>query len=359
MKIMKRIKFSVVFNIAVVFISFSLIIYFIFSKDGLKDLMYSAQGISLPWIVGALACHFGNEFIDSVLTWQFARQKYKKFSFLDGIKTAFTGHFFSAVTPGASGGQPMQVLCMDRLGVDVGFASSMLLQKFLVYQVVSVAYASILFLFHSQYILTSIKGSITIWFVVIGFLSQLFVMAFVLLASFEPKLIKRTMRVISPIIKKFKDPKSVDLFVRKVDIKVNVFYKSNKSFLKNPRLIIISVIEVALQITLIYAVPYFVYKGLVPQGDGAFVTMLCALSFVNIISSMIPIPGASGVSELAFSIFFGAFFTPTTLKSAILIWRVITYYLTIIIGAPFSILGKKRESVSSSKEMLKKRKDYF
>ncbi len=356
---MKKIKFSAIFNIAVVVISVSLVFYFVFSKDGLKDLMSSTEGIAVPWIVGALACHLGNEFADALLTWQFARQKYRKFSFVDGIKTAFTGHFFSAVTPGASGGQPMQVYCMKRLGVDVGFASSMLMQKFLVYQVVAVVYAAALFAFNSQFVLSNIKGSFTVLFVVIGFFSQLFVMAFALLASFKPKLLKRVMRAISPIVKKFRDPKSVDLLARKVDIKINVFYNSNKRFLKNPRLIVISLIEVAVQITLIYAVPYFIYKGLIPNGDGTLATMLCAVSMVNIISSMIPIPGASGVSELAFSIFFGTFFTPATLKSAILIWRVITYYLTIIIGAPFSVLGKKRDSLPSYSKLSKQKNNYF
>lgn len=354
---MKKVKFSLIFNIIVVIVCVSLVTYFIFSKDGLRDLMKSADEIAIPWIVGALACHLGNVVIDCILTWQFARRKYNKFSFRDGIKAAVTGHFFSAVTPGGSGGQPMQIYCLNRCGVDVGYASSMLMQKFIVYQITATAYALLLFLFKSRFVLSQIKGAFTVWFVAVGLISQVVVVAFVILASLKPKLLKKLVRIIFPIVVKLKGQKKANEFIRAVDSKINVFGKSNKDFLRSPVRIILYFAEVSVQITLIYAVPYFIYKGLLPNGNGSITAMLCAVAFVNVVSSMIPIPGASGASELAFSIFFGAFFTSGTLKSAILIWRTITYYLTILIGAPFSIIGKKRKEIPTPEKVQKVMKD--
>lgn len=348
---MKKIKISFLLNILVVIICLSLVAYFIFSKDGLRDLIRSADGITWSWIVGALACHGGNAVMDCVLTWQFARHKYKDFSFKDGIKAAVTGHFFSAVTPGGSGGQPMQVYCLNRCGVDVGFASSMLMQKFILFQITATMYAFVLFLFESKFVLSQIKGVFTVWFVAVGFATQIAFLAFLILASLRPQFLKRAMRVVSPIIVKFRGRENASKIIRKVDAKINVFRKSNKDFLKSPLIIIVYFVEIFIQITLIYSVPYFIYKGLVPNGDGSLAVMLCAVAFVNIVASMIPIPGASGASELAFSIFFGAFFTPATLKSAILIWRTITYYLTILIGAPFSITGRRRKELPTPDEV--------
>ncbi len=348
---MKKIKLSAVFNAFVIAVCIFLIVYFIFSKDGLRDLIKGSQGIEMKWIAAALFCHIGNIFVDCVLTWQFARRKYPDFTFTNGVKTAVTGHFFSAITPSSSGGQPMQVYCMSKMGVDVGFSSSMLLQKFVVFQVVATLYAAVLFAFRSKFVLAQINGMFTVWFVLIGFIWQVLVVAAVVLAGIKPTALKRLLRLFSPAIRKFRGEKKTAELLRKIDSKINVFRKSNRSFMKNPGLIALYLAEAAVQITLIYSVPYFVYRSLIPDGDGSWVTMLCSVAFVTVVSSMIPIPGASGVSELAFSVFFGVFFTPATLKSAILIWRTITYYFTVVVEGPLSMTGG--ESRKEIKSVLK------
>ena len=54
------------------------------------------------------------------------------------------------------------------------------------------------------------------------------------------------------------------------------------------------------------------------------------------IGSFVPIPGGSGGIEFGFLEFFKAFLPSGPLKSGLIIWRGITYYLGIIIGG-FSI----------------------
>ena len=52
-------------------------------------------------------------------------------------------------------------------------------------------------------------------------------------------------------------------------------------------------------------------------------------------SNLIPLPGASGGAEAAFAMYYGAYFGDKTM-TAIVLWRTITYYGTIILTAPFS-----------------------
>lgn len=351
---MKKIRWSFVFNATVIVICISLVLYFIFSDNGLRDLIKGSGKITVGWLGVALACHIGNATVDSLLTWQLTRVKYRKFSFKNAVKIAVTGHFFSAVTPGGSGGQPMQIYSMSTIGVDVGFSTAMLIQKFLVFQITATLYAVTFFVLKTKFILANIHGSFMIVFVIIGFLSQIAVMAFLLLACFMPDRIKQFAAFFVRILQKIRKGKDFGDFLRNTEDKIDVFYKSNKQFLKKPILIVISFIEVCVQITLIYSVPYFIYKALVPNGTDSVTMMICAVAFITVISSMIPLPGASGVSELAFSVFFSVFFTPVTLKSATLIWRVITYYLTILVGAPFSIINKKKHGCASYKEIVNK-----
>ncbi len=342
----KKIPLSMIFNIIVIGVCIGLVIYFIFSKDGLKDLMQGSGSYAWGWLAAAVVCHFGNVVIDCLITWQCIKKKYPKFTFMQGVKTAVTGHFFSAVTPGSSGGQPMQIYRLNRMGVDAGFASSVLLQKFLIYQITATVYAAVLFIANNKYILSQIKDSFTVWFVAVGFIMQLAIMAIVILAGLKPKWLKHTVRLFMPLITKLKGAKHSQKLIRNIDSKINVFRKSNKDFFKKPLRIALYTTEVAIQITLIYSVPYYVYKSLVPNGSGKWFEMVCAVAFVSIVSSMLPIPGASGVSELAFSVFFGSFFTGATLKSATLIWRTITFYFTIIVEGPMSVTGKDNSRLS-------------
>ena len=73
------------------------------------------------------------------------------------------------------------------------------------------------------------------------------------------------------------------------------------------------------------------------------------------VSSLVPLPGGSGAAEYCFSTFFMSYISPETMKSAILIWRTITYYGTIMISLPFSSIKKKavQAEVSDEKESAK------
>ena len=74
------------------------------------------------------------------------------------------------------------------------------------------------------------------------------------------------------------------------------------------------------------------------------VDMVCSQAFVSLASAMIPLPGATGAAELAFSVFYNMFFGVAILKSALLMWRVITYYGVILVCAPFSLLTKNKKN---------------
>ena len=56
-------------------------------------------------------------------------------------------------------------------------------------------------------------------------------------------------------------------------------------------------------------------------------------AYVMLIGSFVPIPGGSGGLEFGFVRFFGFFISGAKLSSIMIVWRLITYYLGLIIGA--------------------------
>ena len=64
-----------------------------------------------------------------------------------------------------------------------------------------------------------------------------------------------------------------------------------------------------------------------------YITSFVGISYVMLIGSFVPIPGGSGGLEFAFSRFFGLYMIGYVTSSLMIIWRFITYYLGMIIGA--------------------------
>ena len=57
--------------------------------------------------------------------------------------------------------------------------------------------------------------------------------------------------------------------------------------------------------------------------------------------SFVPIPGASGGIEFGFMQFYGNFITGSSLTAVLIVWRFITYYFPMIVGALVFSLEKK------------------
>ena len=72
------------------------------------------------------------------------------------------------------------------------------------------------------------------------------------------------------------------------------------------------------------------------MGLGEYVNpsyVIIATAYVMIMGSFVPLPGGSGGLEFGFVQFFGGFTLGAKLSSIMLVWRLLTYYLGIIVGA--------------------------
>ena len=89
-----------------------------------------------------------------------------------------------------------------------------------------------------------------------------------------------------------------------------------------------------IKLTLLYSIPYFCAKSLSLDVSQIKLTEFIGVtSFVYMITSFIPIPGASGGSEGTFIIMFGYLLGSVGAKGSMIVWRFVTYYIILIVGA--------------------------
>lgn len=337
----KKISVKVILNTVLVVFLVSLFFYLCFSDNGLFDLFKKSKGFNKPWLIMAFCCHLINIFIDIYLVYKFTVNMDKRYTFKKAIRSSMIGQFFSAVTPGASGGQPMQVYAMADQGVDSGIATSALVQKFLVYQTVLTFYSIIAILIRIDYFnsLNKIVWSITLT----GFIMQALVIAAILLFSFNKKITSKIISALFHLLEKLRILKNSDEKIEKINKQLVLFHEGNKALYKDKYMFLKTYVLTAVQLTSIFIIPYCIYRSFHLHGE-SMISMICAQSFVTMSSSLVPIPGSSGAAEGASSIFFNPFFDETTIKSAIALSRFITYYFTILISLPFSRFVKKRKN---------------
>ena len=89
-----------------------------------------------------------------------------------------------------------------------------------------------------------------------------------------------------------------------------------------------------------YLIPYCLYRSFgFHEVDP--LTIMAAQAYVSMVSAFVPLPGASGGAEGSFMIFFNMFFTGGTVIPAMVIWRVLTYYINIPVGCICSYVANR------------------
>ena len=140
------------------------------------------------------------------------------------LKYAFIGVFFSAITPAASGGQPMQVYYMHKDGLDIGHSSLALLINLTSFQITTILMALISLIFYHSYLSIGLRI-----FFVIGVGLNIIALDLLLISIFSKRLSNGLVNFAIKIMTKLK--------LRKLDKKVENawnYYFTNDHLLFNP-----------------------------------------------------------------------------------------------------------------------------
>lgn len=268
-----------------------------------------------------------------------------RISFKDCFSTSMVGQLFNCITPFASGGQPAQAYRLVKCGMELGKASCALLAKFIIYQFVLTFYTFVVICLKLKFFLTEISGFAIL--ILVGFAINLLVMFFLLGIGFFPKPTTAFLLHLSHFLNKIKIIKNRESMDNKIVIETGKFYENFAILKANPQKFILPAIITVFQLTAFFTVPYFVCLSL-SATKISFLTVICAAAFVLLISSFVPLPGATGGAEGGFYLFFEMFFVHTGFLSiAILLWRVFTFYMPIVSGM-FFLKNINRKAIKSS-----------
>lgn len=245
------------------------------------------------------------------------------------LRVPYIEALFNGITPMSTGGQPSMLAAMIQIGIEGGRATSILLMKFILYQiVVFFAYiTTIIFGFHM--VATRFSGLAI--FIMIGLIihvsSTIFLFSIMFAYKWTKKITNWIMNVLAKIVSSIK----VEKWRKNTIEKIETFYSESQKLKKERKKLLLALVLTILQLLAFYSIPYIILLALNVNASWVEVTQMNIMLIMFM--SIIPIPGATGGAEYSFQTLFSAFVTSNgALVLGMFLWRFVTYFFGMILG---------------------------
>ncbi len=315
---------------------------FFLVTDGITALKQIFRSLQYPWLLLALVFVAVQWFFDAAGLQVLLCQHQPKRRFFPTFVTTMVGVLYSALTPSATGGQPMQIISLTKQGVDTGTASSVILIKTVLYQIAITLFALAMVVLELPFFQEKVSSfSFIVLFAMA--ISVMFI-ASLLLFIINQKFTRRLGHGLVHLLHSLKLCRDEQRLHEKLDGQFVQFFISAKTLSSSWKRCLGVVILILLQLTCYFVVPYCLYRSFGLQGVPV-VRLIAATTFVYFASMFVPVPGASGGAEGSFYLFFAPFFPAGAIASAMLLWRLMTYYGAIIVGFVFSAMDRRQTAI--------------
>lgn len=327
-------KKSMIINFAIILLVTVFLICLILFVDKPENLINALKSMRVYWLVVAFSLMILYWIFEALTIYFISKKLYPEHRFKNSFKTVMIGQLFNCITPFATGGQPMQIYFLTQRGMPAGLATLALLSRFLVYQSVLTLYSAVVLIFRLKFFLEHISGFSAL--AVIGFMVNLFVVAALICFTFFPVFARKASKFLINFLSRIHIIKNREKAEDRAEKEINLFF-SNSYGMKNyiKQIVAMAVITV-LQLTAMFSIPYCICRGLGLDAI-SYANAISASSMIHMISSFVPLPGASGGAEGSFFLFFGFFFSESKyLATAVVLWRLITFYFPMVAGLCFT-----------------------
>ena len=256
------------------------------------------------------------------------------------LRITLAGQFFNGITPFASGGQPAQLYMLHRQKVPLGTGASVLTKKFIIYQAVLVMYSLLVLVFEAEFFLGQIPNFVYLGS--IGFFVNAIVVGSLLMIAYNYKLTKGLVISFSRFFKKRFNNARIELVTYKILRQIELYHaKMGETQSGLMPWLIVGCLSIV-QLTIFFSIPLVIGYGFQMTHLSIFY-MIGAAAFVSMVTAFIPIPGAAIGAEGSFYLIYQIFFPSQVIITALLLWRLYTYYLPLVVGGTVLMFGDGKQ----------------
>ena len=353
-------KFIYYFTIVIVSTGLAL---FLSLKDNFESVINSIKNINLWYVLLIIGMVIVCYLLEGLILLLFGRLYTRKYHYPNGLASSVVGSFYDSVTPGATGGQLMQIMTIKKQGINISNATSIVVMYVIIKQFAMIVIQLLGVIFKYPLLISIGEFHISILnhdldlpalpLTLIGFAYNLVFTLGIILLSYWKGFHHFVCNIVISFLAKIKIIKKPDELRENVRVSVENFRIELKRLFSNRAVFIFTFIVCFIIITLKYSIPFI--AGVALDGFGineisglpttgqvdvtSFFDSVFLCAYHQMTSSLIPIPGSAGISEIIFNIIFENYFiNPSITTAAQIIWRSATYYLVLLVTGIFTAL---------------------
>jgi len=332
---MKKLRF----NVILLFILTIIILYFVLKNDfsGIVSVLLSAN---IWYVLLAILIIFLSDLLKGISLNLIIKEANKEQKMVNSLSLTMKTNFFNGITPFCLGGQPFQLYLLKKKdNIDYATGANILFKDFYTYQL-ALMILSILFLIINDIFNIVTFGPIIKNAMALGFLVNLVVTALLIYVPYTKGNGKNFVSKVIRLLNKFNIIKDEDNAIRKYDDSMTKFKSQVSEIILNPKLVVTCIVLNAFKIIFYAGITGICFMATNIM-DISIANALVITVLIIMMSSFVPIPGASGGMEFGFAALFGSLVIGPELGATMLLWRFVSYYLPMIFGAALFFVEKR------------------
>ena len=323
-KVNSKIIFYII-NIFIIILVSGLTIYKIVKENGVETFSH-IKNISLISLLVLTTIYFINNYLDGVVIALAVKEYKKDFSASEGFVINSVGGLFSAITPLKVGYLPAIGYAYSRFNVDAETVIKSMAKTSYTYQIwcLLISVISLIVCCNKEMIVELGEVSLNLKHVaIIGVVYNSFLMIGYLILVLSPQIHGLVINVLSWILFKLKKINNREEYIESKKYKMSLIRKEIIGYFKNLKYFFKMFFIYVIKSTSYSSLPYFVFLLVSKQGFDVEIWLYSIVlnTLISYVSSIVPIPGASGAAEIVFIAVFSLIFFPNSLLNSImLIW---------------------------------------
>lgn len=336
---MKQSKWSRIFNASVIVLSVMVVAWIVLSTDDLSRVGEALTHLHPGWLAAAFLSYGGYLLCEGLGLMAMLRPHGYRMRVLDALHLSLIGVFYGYITPGYSGGQPMQVYQMVRRKIDAGVSLSAVAARHFFNHLTIVGLTLVLWAPNASYAQEQV-GRLTA-LIVIGLFMTFANVPITLAVVLNRPLVERLVLWFIRLMEKWRICRSPEKWQEKAVHTMDECQQALAALAKSPGQVLLQLVISSVQGLCLMAAPVMVYHALGLTG-AAWVHLLTISFLLFVSASYAPLPGATGAQEGGFVVFFAGSFGENA-PVGLLIWRFVTFYLCLLIGCADTVFISSRE----------------
>ena len=312
-----------------------LTLYAVFRGRDLGDVADAVRDCDGRWLIPAVGCVAAFIGGESVIVRLLLRSCGQRLGPGKCFLVSSAGFFFSAVTPSAGGGQPMQVyfLCRERVPVPVSAVTLMAVT--ITYKLVLVLTGLFAALFRLDWLRARFGGAMALFW--LGFVLTAGFTALLLILVFHPHLARRAADGTLGLLERLRILRRNDARRERLHAAMDRYHETAGFFKSRMGLMALVLAITFLQRFALFTVPWLVYRGFGLTGHG-WADLAMTQAMIAVAADMLPLPGGMGVTEGLFLTVFEPAFGALVLPAMVLS-RGVEFYCRLLLSAAFTAVA--------------------